>query len=249
MQCWVCGFKQNSYEYKDIVTADLSRSWKLTPRETEAFNRRESSYCRNCGSSLRSRALAEAIMKNYPESKSKYFIDWVDWAKERKLAIAEINYCGHLHKYLAEIPRIKVSQYHENTWRARLANLVKGIRSEDITHLSYKSNSFDLVLHSEVLEHVYDVGKALAECRRILKPDGVCLFTTPLIMERKTKQKAKIDEKTKKVKHLGVPSYHGSGEKDNLVFWEFGGDFIIKNRLTVALAYPRDYVWVLKLKK
>lgn len=249
MRCTICKFKQRSYEYRDIITTDLAKIWKLVPEEIRGFNRRESSFCHRCGSSLRSRALAEAIMQSYPESKVKYFVDWVEWAKTKRLTIAEINYCGHLHQYLSKIPGIKTSQYRESTWRARLANILKGIGSEDMTDLSYKSNSFDLVLHSEVVEHINDTKKALAECKRILIPGGICLFTTPLIINRKTKRKAVIDEKMKTIKYYGTPSYHGSGEEDNLVFWEFGGDFIRKNKLKVALAYPEDYTWVLKIEK
>lgn len=38
--------------------------------------------------------------------------------------------------------------------------------------------SFDIVFSSQVLEHVRDVPSYLAECRRVLKPDGLLLLST-----------------------------------------------------------------------
>lgn len=39
--------------------------------------------------------------------------------------------------------------------------------------------SFDSLFHTEVLEHVYETGAFLAECRRVLKPGGAMFFTVP----------------------------------------------------------------------
>lgn len=150
---------------------------------------------------------------------------------------------------MAKNPGTKTSQYHESTWRAGIANWIKGIRSEDNTNLSYESNTFDLVLHREVLEHVNDTVIALRECRRILKPGGICLFTVPLIMGRKTKRKAKINPKNNSIQYSGKPSYHGNGEEDNLVFWEFGGDFVHKFNLKIPLTDQKKYIWVMQIGK
>jgi len=44
--------------------------------------------------------------------------------------------------------------------------------------LPFASRSADLVLCTQVLEHVTDPGRAVSEMARVLKPDGVCLLTT-----------------------------------------------------------------------
>lgn len=49
----------------------------------------------------------------------------------------------------------------------------------DAAHLPFADESFDLVVCSEVLEHLPDYQPALAEMRRVLKPTGVLAITVP----------------------------------------------------------------------
>lgn len=49
-------------------------------------------------------------------------------------------------------------------------------------HLPFSDNTYDLVLFSEVLEHLRNNPlSALVEIRRVLKPGGICLLSTPQI--------------------------------------------------------------------
>ncbi len=49
----------------------------------------------------------------------------------------------------------------------------------DICAMPYESESFDLVLATDVIEHVDDDKQAVCEIARILKPGGLALFTVP----------------------------------------------------------------------
>lgn len=49
----------------------------------------------------------------------------------------------------------------------------------DVTQLPFKSNTFDLIVCSEVLEHVPNWERAIAEFYRLLKPDGELIISTP----------------------------------------------------------------------
>jgi SAM-dependent methyltransferase len=51
---------------------------------------------------------------------------------------------------------------------------------EDITALSFRDRSFDIVLCSHVLEHVPDDRRALAELRRVIALDGTVLLAVPI---------------------------------------------------------------------
>src|SRR5208337_2514632 len=48
-----------------------------------------------------------------------------------------------------------------------------------ITDMSFDTASFDCILCSEVLEHIPDDSKAVAELRRVLRPGGVLVVTVP----------------------------------------------------------------------
>ena len=59
------------------------------------------------------------------------------------------------------------------------AGIIKGIRHEDIENLSFPDDEFDLIVSSDVFEHVPNPSKAFAECARVLKKGGVMLTTIP----------------------------------------------------------------------
>ena len=49
----------------------------------------------------------------------------------------------------------------------------------DLESAAFDDVSFDAVTLAHVIEHVHDPQRLLAECRRILKPDGMLALTTP----------------------------------------------------------------------
>jgi SAM-dependent methyltransferase len=53
------------------------------------------------------------------------------------------------------------------------------VRMGDVCGMPFASNAFDLVLATDVIEHVDDDAQAVAEIARILKPGGVALITVP----------------------------------------------------------------------
>jgi len=50
---------------------------------------------------------------------------------------------------------------------------------DDIVRSTFASGSFDLILCSEVIEHIADSAAALAQIGRIIKPNGVLILSTP----------------------------------------------------------------------
>lgn len=58
--------------------------------------------------------------------------------------------------------------------------IVDGVRHEDLQATSFADRSFDLIITSEVMEHVPDAPRAERELVRILRPGGAYCFTVPL---------------------------------------------------------------------
>lgn len=210
--CRVCKEPGEPSSIAYPITEDLIATWGLDRHETEVFNRREGIYCSKCGCSNRSGSLAVAIAAWY---KCTSFKDFIEYANNNNLKVAEINSAGQLHPFLKEIDGLMYSEYNPD--RAE-----EDPPHEDITELSYEDSSFDLVLHSETLEHIPDPMAALEEIKRILKPDGVCLFTIPVVITRKTKKRFKGEGDNSVL--IGETSYHGYGREDCVVWWEYGYD-------------------------
>ena len=53
------------------------------------------------------------------------------------------------------------------------------IAADLISDLPFRSQSFDLVLMLEVIEHLPDIPHSLREIARVLKPGGIAIVTTP----------------------------------------------------------------------
>ena len=193
--CPVCG--NNSFSYNPVLWNDLINSWQLNNQEIEYINYQQGFYCNQCYNNLRSMSLAHAITQKHCTNNN--FINFCD--SSNTIKVLEINLAGNLTKYLKKLPHHKLVEYP----------------SYDMMNLTIQSNSFDLVIHSDTLEHIPNPAKGLSECLRILNNSGKCIFTIPIIVDRFSRNRNGL-----------LPSYHGSSSinaSDQLVYTEFGADF------------------------
>jgi SAM-dependent methyltransferase len=229
--CCVCG---NDSRF-------VFNSWAIHPEQVPGtsdlailldYQRRESLFCRICCSSLRVRGIARALLDLYGDGATS-MAELVLQPDFRRLHVAEINRIGamgSLHKFLAQLPNLALSEY---SGEEALGEVVRGVRNEDICRLTYGDQSFDLVLSSDTLEHVPDFRVALREVQRVLKSGGRHIFTVPIARHAaKTRARATVDSEGHLI-HVMPPVYHGRGGglfryipvgADLLVFTEFGTD-------------------------
>jgi SAM-dependent methyltransferase len=66
----------------------------------------------------------------------------------------------------------------------------EGVLKEDICHLSFENDSFDLVICSHILEHVFDTMGALREINRVLLKEGLCFLSFPCLFFEETRSVA-----------------------------------------------------------
>jgi SAM-dependent methyltransferase len=201
---------------------------------TDLFNRREGSICSHCGVNLRGQGLAKAILESRHGFGEASLKSWVQGANAARLAICELNKCHELHHTLTGLDNLTYAEYGTET-------------QQNIEEMTYRSNTFDLLLHSETIEHVNDPARAADECRRVIKPDGLVLFTTPVIWGRKTRRRATADGDA--IHHLLEPSYHDRPTVDYLVFHEFGRDLDAVLRVSVSQADWRNQNYVFSSRK
>lgn len=194
--CPVCG--GNELSFNEVLWPELINDWKLLPSEVNYINRQQGAYCVECGNNLRSMALANAILRRYQFPGT--LAGFVESTLAASLSVLEINEAGGLGPILCRLPNHQLACYPEH----------------DMTKLKFESLSFDLVLHSDTLEHIPDPVAGLTECGRILKMTGACIYTVPMILGRLTRSRAGL-----KISHHGTMEEVGS---DYVVQMEFGAD-------------------------
>jgi SAM-dependent methyltransferase len=144
------------------------------------------------------------------------------------LDVCEFSARGPLVVHLRRHARsLAVSEYFADVARGQS---VDGVRCEDMQQLTYADASFDLLTHTEVLEHVPDDALALAQLHRVLRPGGRMLFSVPLHGEV-TVERARIVDGT--IVHRLSPAYHADPQRPDtgvLAFRDYGADLLDRLR-------------------
>lgn len=195
-RCAVCGGRE--YEHTPVLWPQLIEEWGLSPEEARYIDVQQGTRCLSCGCNARSIALARALLVIF--SGAETLKQFVEGGVPRALRILEINQAGDLSPYLRTAAGHRLIEHPEF----------------DMMDLHLPSGSFDVVIHSDTLEHVRDPLQALRECRRVLKPDGALVFSAPVVIRRLTRNRAGM-----------APSYHGSPGTNSealRVHTEFGAD-------------------------
>ncbi len=100
-----------------------------------------------------------------------------------KLKVLELG-SGHgeLAKILKPQARFLTLTDHSQLYVNKLkAKGFKAIKADFNQKLPFKSNSFDLIISLEVIEHLVQAEQFLSEINRILKPKGRLIISTPNI--------------------------------------------------------------------
>ncbi len=134
-------------------------------------NPREAGRCGACGATNRQRQMAYVLRRVLGlglKEALRLPAHWLVFNTEAR---------GPVHAVLAGHPGYVASEY----WGPEHAagSVVNGVRHEDVQALSFADGSVDLVLSSDVLEHVPDAYAAHREIHRVLRPGGWHIFTVP----------------------------------------------------------------------
>lgn len=195
--CPLCGGA--GFSQKDVLWDSLIDRWLLSKQEVAYINRQQGYRCDGCGARLRSMGLAAWLLG---------YLNWsgpldravVEQGAKSNVKILEVNEAGQLHSHLIKLPGHRFGAYPE----------------VDMEKMPFANEEFDIILHSDTLEHVGDYMQALMECCRVLRYGGVCAFTVPCVVDR--------DTRTTKT---SLKTYHGHAYErsdDFLVRTEFGKD-------------------------
>jgi hypothetical protein len=184
-------------------------------------NLRESGACSQCGASNRQRQMAFVLRSclGLP------VVGRLRLPERCRLYNAEAN--GPLHAALADSPGYLCSEYWGEA--AIPGTVVNGVRHEDLEQLSFADACFDVVLSSDVLEHVPDAYCAHREILRVLRPGGRHIFTVPFTGAAQDDVRAR--RANGEIEHLAEPLYHGDPVRpgEGVLVWRiFGAEMLTR---------------------
>jgi SAM-dependent methyltransferase len=192
-------------------------SYRVPDRAT-----RETHECESCGATLRYRVQAAALTATYgcPE---RTLAELAAEPPFRGLSIYEPGIVGPFRKLLHELPGYVNSYYWPDV---RPGDDRDGVRCEDLRSLTFPDESFDLVISSDVFEHVRGPMEGFSEIHRVLRRGGHHVFTVPLFWPLTPTTEARVDYSGPEDRFIKPPRYHGSpvDPEGSLVYTDFGMD-------------------------
>ncbi|MGC3987893.1 MAG: methyltransferase domain-containing protein [Pseudorhodoferax sp.] len=187
-------------------------------------NLRESGYCSSCGSFNRQRQIASMVRHCFCLGEDGPL------ALPPSVAVYNTETTGALDAVLRGGTNYLNSEYFGPDYSP--GQNVDGRRHEDLQNLSIPSESIDLMLSSDVLEHMPSPYAAHREVFRILKPGGRHIFTVPFSVNA-ARDDIRAELVDGEIKYLAEKLFHGDPVRPDegiLVWTIFGIEMILKLR-------------------
>lgn len=215
---------------------------------------RESLNCAECLTTSRYRSLAQGILRAVNDLTGVKVKSIADLALSGgyaplKIYDTQVPFYTETNAYpipdlLSKCKWIEVQKSIYLPQQQLGSHIAPDITNQNLEGLTFLDNTFDIVITSDVMEHVRLDDKAHREIRRILKPDGVYCFTVPHFRDkRETMVRVAVTDASDPAKDLFVmdKEYHGdanSAEGAALSYRTYGTDLDEKLR---ELGFTVDY--------
>lgn len=189
-------------------------------------NFREQMTCSDCRLNARNRAMIDLLERLLVrlDSPSIYLTEQVSplyrWLKARCPDVLGSEYVGERRS-----ARLIA-------WLRQLCLRRERLNLADVTALNLATDSRDVLICCDVLEHVPDYPAALGEFARVLRPGGWLLLTVPFMADTgQTVVRARIDADGR-LEHLLSPEYHAdtTSSQGVLAYYNFGWDLLERLR-------------------
>lgn len=149
-----------------------------TAFEIDSDNFRESMRCPECGASSRTRCLAEGLLRVLPDYAAATTIRELG-SGELGLRILDTDNFSAIRKFLKGRNFYATSAYLPNKKNGQ--EIGKGVWNVDLMNIPFDDETYDVILTSDVMEHVRRDEAAHKEILRCLKPSGKYIFTVPYV--------------------------------------------------------------------
>lgn len=184
---------------------------------------RESYKCPQCNCSLRWRDQASVIVDEFGRGQVLSLDELVSSRRLNSTAIFEAALRGPFVRRFRGLPNYTQSYFRPGEPLGQISSA--GVRNEDLTKLTFDEDSFDLVISSDVMEHLPEIDVAFAETLRVLRVGGVHVFSIPndFPFPDRTEQRVRIEGGNEV--NIKPARYHSSGDGTKcLVYTDYGAD-------------------------
>jgi GT2 family glycosyltransferase/SAM-dependent methyltransferase/glycosyltransferase involved in cell wall biosynthesis len=179
-------------------------------------NLRESLFCEGCGSSCRNRALAAALLSAVGDVQTVVELA----ALKVGPRIFDTDSTSAIFELLKSAEFYSSSMYRPER---PFGQLIKPkIVNVDLQAMPFPSSSYDVVLTSDVMEHVRRDDAAHREIYRCLKPGGHYLFTVPYQPQWGANQ-IRVDGSGAEDVYLMEKQYHGDPMNGRILVYRIYG--------------------------
>jgi SAM-dependent methyltransferase len=186
---------------------------------------RETLSCKSCGSTNRQRTLAHAlisVLQRHFACEGAALGQLVRGG--RLIKIWDTDAFSPIGSRVRAVANVTLSKF--------LPELPFGVEMEpgvfniDLQRISFEAGRFDIILSSDIMEHVRDDRTAHAEIFRCLRPGGAYIFTVPYIEDRSRTVRL-VDTSPARDIFLEPPHYHGDPLTGNILAYRiYGRDLI-----------------------
>jgi SAM-dependent methyltransferase len=209
---WVC------QEWVCTICGKLA----VCPRGGRAI--RDAFPCPVCSTGLRFRNQAAAVLDAFAGGMSWSLASAVAAGVFDDVKIYEPALQGPFVRSFRKLKNYSQSYFWPDVEPGAVRN---GVRCEDLTKLTYDSEVFDLVITSDVFEHIFEPETAFREIYRVLKPGGLHIFSLPINWPVPQTSVTRAHLKDREIEHLLPPVYHRAGDgSDSLVVTDWGLDLL-----------------------
>ncbi len=201
---------------------------------------RESLNCAECGTTSRYRSIARGVLRAVREitgieadsvsalCRHRPRVQLRVYDTQVPLAVPTVGYPLPSILGRCEWIEVQCSQFKPELALGQV--LAPKVTNQNLERLTFKDNSFDVVITSDVMEHVRLADRAHREIARVLRSGGVYLFTVPHFRDRRDTlvrvQAIDPDDPSRDLA-LMEPEYHGDGnsaEGRALAYRNYGTD-------------------------
>jgi SAM-dependent methyltransferase len=151
-----------------------------------------------------------------------------DFTKLDDFVVYNTETRGAIHETLSSVKNYICSEYLGGSYKS--GDIVNNIMHQDLMELSLSNESIDLVLSSDVFEHIPDPYKAHEEVYRVLKKGGRHVFTVPFYQTEFLDEDRAIIDSNGNTVSLKEPVYHGDPVRleGTLVYKIFSLEMLVK---------------------